>query len=171
MQPYFEQGLELGRSFVQPQYWGKRSLDYLWYGIGAFLKNNPQYKYLFGPVSLSNSYPQAAKDLMVQFYQSHFGQNDSLANAKTPCSLSPELKDVFPGQDYKAEFTRLKHLLANMGVSVPTLYKQYSELCDAGGVHFLSFNIDPDFNDCIDGLVLTDVSKLKAKKYQRYIGD
>ena len=29
MQPYFSQGLELGRSFVQPQYWGKRSLDYL----------------------------------------------------------------------------------------------------------------------------------------------
>ncbi|GLX80298.1 acyltransferase [Thalassotalea insulae] len=171
MLPYIEQGLELGRSFVQPQYWGKRSLDYLWYGIGAFLKSHPQYRYLFGPVSLSNSYPQAAKDLMVQFYCSHFGEQRLLARAKTPCTLLPELKDVFPGESYKQEFTKLKHLLANMGVTVPTLYKQYSELCEPGGVKFLSFNIDPDFNDCIDGLVLADVSMLKEKKRLRYIGD
>lgn len=171
MQPYFEQGLELGRSFVQPQYWGKRSLDYLWYGIGAFLKINPQYRYLFGPVSLSNSYPQTAKDLMVQFYHSHFGQQEQLANAKFPCALLPELQDLFPGENYKEEFVQLKHLLANIGVTVPTLYKQYSELCEPGGVKFLSFNIDPDFNDCIDGLVLTDVTMLKEKKRQRYIGD
>ncbi|XQW84512.1 GNAT family N-acyltransferase [Thalassotalea piscium] len=170
MAPYFEQGLELGRSFVQPQYWGKRSLDYLWYGISAFLKSNPQYKYLFGPVSLSNSYPQTAKDLMVQFYHSHFGHQELLASAKFPCTLLPELKDVFPGENYKEEFTQLKHLLANMGVTVPTLYKQYSELCEPGGVKFLCFNIDPDFNNCIDGLVMTDVSMLKAKKRQRYIG-
>ena len=56
---YFEQGLELGRSFVQPKYWGKRALDYLWMGIGAFIEQNQQYRYLFGPVSLSDAYPEA----------------------------------------------------------------------------------------------------------------
>ncbi|MFQ3236439.1 MAG: putative hemolysin [Paraglaciecola sp.] len=50
MVPYFKQGLELGRSFVQPKYWGKRSLDYLWFGIGAFLQRYPNYHSLFGPV-------------------------------------------------------------------------------------------------------------------------
>lgn len=50
--------IELGRSFVQPRYWGKRSLDYLWFGIGAFLRQNPEIKYLFGPVSLSQAYPR-----------------------------------------------------------------------------------------------------------------
>ena len=53
----------------------------------------------------------------------------------------------FTGNDYKAEFTQLKHLLANMGVNVPTLYKQYSEVAKDGGVAFLGFNVDPDFND------------------------
>ena len=38
MTPYFKQGIELGRSFVQPKYWGRKSLDYLWYGIGAFIR-------------------------------------------------------------------------------------------------------------------------------------
>ncbi len=67
MNTYLAQGLELGRSFVQPQYRGKRSLEYLWYGIGAVLSKNPQYRYLFGPVTLSNSYAQHAKDMLVHF--------------------------------------------------------------------------------------------------------
>ena len=171
MAPFMEQGLELGRSFVQPQYWGKRSLDYLWYGIGAFLKKNPQYRYLFGPVSLSNSYPQAAKNLIVSFYQAYFGHQDCFATAKYPCQLPDSMAKSFTGDDYKNEFMTLKNLLANMGVSVPTLFKQYSELCEPGGVQFLSFNIDPDFSDCIDGLVLTDMTKLKEKKRSRYIGE
>ena len=44
--PYLKDSIELGRSFVQPKYWGTRALDYLWYGIGAYLKNNPNIKYL-----------------------------------------------------------------------------------------------------------------------------
>ncbi|NMP30778.1 lysophospholipid acyltransferase family protein [Thalassotalea sp. M1531] len=171
MNEYFEQGLELGRSFVQPRYWGKRSLDYLWYGIGAFLKTRPQYRYLFGPVSLSDAYPKAAKDLLVQFYLQYFSGNSTTATAKAPYQLPAELKDSFCGQDYKKDFTKLKHLLANMGVAIPTLYKQYSEIAEAGGVKFLSFNIDPDFNDCIDGLVLVDIQMLKDKKRQRYMPD
>ncbi|XOV81197.1 MAG: GNAT family N-acyltransferase [Aestuariibacter sp.] len=169
MQPYFDKGLELGRSFVQPKYWGKRSLDYLWYGIGAFLTRYPQYRYLFGPVSLSNNFPKAAKDLLVEFYQLYFGNNDNIARSNYPYSLPKDLQNSFSGTDYKADFVTLKHLLANMGAAIPTLYKQYTELCEPGGVQFLGFGVDPDFNDCIDGLILVDLHKLKDKKRQRYM--
>ncbi|WP_438863972.1 GNAT family N-acyltransferase [Neptunicella sp.] len=169
MDAYFEQGLELGRSFVQPRYWGKRSLDYLWIGIGAFLQRHPHYRYLFGAVSLSNSYPAAAKDLLIQFYTLYFGSTASIAESKSPYSLPPGLESAFSGEDYKKDFTTLKHLLANMGVAVPTLYKQYTELCEPGGVQFLSFGVDPDFNDCVDGLVLVDLDKLKEKRRLRYM--
>lgn len=171
MTPYFERGLELGRSFVQPKYWGKRSLDYLWYGIGAFLTRYPQYQYLFGPVSLSNSFPEAAKELLVAFYQIYFGNKENIAVSKCPYNLPKELQNAFSGEDYKEDFTNLKHLLANMGVAIPTLYKQYTELCEPGGVQFLSFGVDPDFSDCIDGLILVDLHKLKDKKRQRYMPD
>ena len=169
MDMYFEQGLELGRSFVQPKYWGKRSLDYLWYGIGAFLQKHPNYRYLFGPVSLSNSYPAPAKDLLVRFYTLYFKQPLPIATAKTPYLLSASDTEYFSGDNYQQDFTALKHLLSNMGVAVPTLYKQYTETYEAGGVHFIDFNIDPDFNDCIDGLVIGDISMLKAKKRARYM--
>ena len=42
--PYLKNSIELGRSFVQPKYWGTRALDYLWFGIGAYIKNNPNIK-------------------------------------------------------------------------------------------------------------------------------
>ena len=57
-----------------------------------------------------------------------------------------------------------------MGVAVPTLYKQYSELCEQGGVRFLAFGTDPDFANCVDGLVLVDLTMLKAAKKARYLG-
>lgn len=173
MQPYLAAGLELGRSFVQPRYWGKRSLEYLWYGIGAYLKRNPDIRYLFGGVSLSNSFPQAARDHMVYFYSLYFSDTTCAAVSKQPYQLPQtvlsELQQHFSGHDYQEGFIQLKHLLANMGVSVPTLYKQYSELCEPGGVKFLAFGTDPGFANCVDGLVLVDISMLKASIKARYI--
>ena len=173
MDDILEHGLELGRSFVQPRYWGRRSLDYLWYGIGAFLRNNPEYRYLLGPVSISNSYPIAAKDMLVYFYSLYFGDPEHKAHAMLPhyidANKRPELEQHFSGQDYKADFTHLKASLKHMGCTVPTLYKQYTEMCQTGGVQFLDFNIDPDFANCIDGLVVVDLTQLSNKTRQRYI--
>ena len=75
----------------------------------------------------------------------------------------------FSGDDYLADLTRLKSMLDNLGCAIPTLYKQYSELCEPGGVRFIDFGTDPDFGDCVDGLVLVDLSRLKASRYARYI--
>lgn len=173
MDDILEHGLELGRSFVQPRYWGRRSLDYLWYGIGAFLRNNPEYQYLLGPVSMSNSYPIAAKDMLVYFYSLYFGDHTQKVHAITPYYIDsnkrPELEQHFSGQDYKVDFTHLKASLKHMGCTVPTLYKQYTEMCQEDGVHFLDFNIDPDFANCIDGLVVVDLKHLSDKTHQRYI--
>lgn len=144
------------------------------YGIGAYLKRHPEIRYLYGAVSLSNSYPKTARDLMVYFYQLYFHYPKTLATSHRPYLLPDieqhELQQQFVGNDYQTDFTHLKHLLANMGLSIPTLYKQYSELCEPGGAHFLAFGTDPDFGDCIDGLVLIDIEKIKPLKKQRYIG-
>ncbi len=171
---FLKNGLELGRSFVQQKYWGKRSLDYLWYGIGAFLVKNTQYRYLFGPVSISNMMPQLAKELLIYFYKLYFSDPRSMGCSRNPFRFSEPLTTLeaaFSGDDYRTDFKKLKSQLSNLGTAVPTLYKQYTELCEAGsnGVTFLDFNIDPDFNDCVDGLVIVDTLKLKEKKRKRYM--
>ena len=171
-QQYLSQGVELGRSFVQPCYWGKRSLDYLWYGIGAYLKRFPEVRYLLGPVSISNNYPEAAKELLSRFYMRHFPAHTPWAKARSPFNpqSSPFNIHQSANMDYKTEFAELKKNMGDMGVSVPTLYKQYSELCESGGVQFVDFNIDRDFSDCIDALIAVDMQLLKANKRKRYLG-
>jgi len=171
-QEYLPHSIELGRSFVQPRYWGKRSLDYLWYGIGAYLRENPEIKYLFGPVSMSNAYPQQAKEVIISFYQQQFGSELELATAKKPFIVSEQnqqfAKSEF-NEDYSVSFKILNSELKKLGVKVPTLYKQYVELCTDKGCHFIDFNIDPAFNNCIDSLIMVELDKITAKKRQRYI--
>lgn len=172
--PYLDQGLELGRSFVQQRYWGKRSLDYLWYGIGAYLKANPQYRYLFGPVSISNAMPQIARELLIFFYKLYFTERQTASCSRNPFRFSrpvAELAQSFAGDNYQQDLVHLKSLLNSMGTAIPTLYKQYTELCAPGGVVFLDFNVDPDFGDCVDGLVVVDIDQLKPNKRKRYIDD
>ncbi|TCI02145.1 lysophospholipid acyltransferase family protein [Corallincola luteus] len=173
MSPYLAKGLELGRSFVQPRYWGRRSLDYLWHGIGAYISRYPECRYLFGPVSISKEMPTAARDLMIQFYLQYFGSASQIARSHHPYRVAEnsQLGVTFSGENYIEEFALLKNMLANMECSVPTLYKQYSEVCEPGGVRFLDFGIDPEFAACIDGLVLVDTHLLKEKRRQRYMPD
>ena len=163
-------GIELGRSFIQPRYWGRRGLDYLWSGIGAYLARYPHYRYLFGPVSISGGLPPAARDLLVAFYRLWFPASHPLAVSRQPYPASlPDVLAQFAGVDYVEDLTRLKSLLGNLGCGIPPLYKQYSELCEPGGVQFIDFGSDPAFNNCVDGLVLVDLCYLKASRYQRYI--
>jgi putative hemolysin len=173
---YLYDSIELGRSFVQPKYWGSRALDYLWYGIGAYLKNNPQIKYMFGPVTLSATLPKIAKDMILYFYDQNFGDTKNLVEAKIPYNfksdqeLVKKLKTDFASDEYKDNFKALKNSLSSIGVSVPTLYKQYSELCEEGGISFCAYNVDPDFSDCIDSFIVVAIDKIKQKQKDRYFG-
>lgn len=167
--------IELGRSFVQPKYWGTRALDYLWYGIGAYLNKNPQIKYMFGPVSLSASYSQMSKDIIFNFFDNYFGDSTELVVSKSPYNFKTDenllkiLDKELLKDNYKEDFKTIKKLLKNFDSSVPVLYKQYAELCDDGGIKFCAYNIDEDFESCIDSFIVVDISKIKKAQRERYI--
>lgn len=171
--PILEDAIELGRSFVQPKYWGSRALDYLWQGIGAYLSHNPHIKYMIGPVSISGSFPKSAQDALVYFYTHYFGSTTRMLKAHSPYRLSQyvesDFSTFFKGDDYQEDFKRLKNYLKSFDVSVPTLYKQYTELCEDGGVEFIDFGIDVEFNNCIDGYILVDIRQIKEEKRKRYM--
>jgi putative hemolysin len=175
LRAHFSQSLELGRSFVQPRYQGMRALEYLWNGIGAYLATRPDIRYLFGPVSLSADYPESARQMVVHFYRRYFGAPERLATPRNPYVIpdaaQERLARLMPGADYAADFRILKGELAKVGLAVPTLYKQYADLCDVGGTRFLGFNVDPHFANCVDGLVQVDLLRLKPGKRERYLGD
>lgn len=171
---YLLHAIELGRSFVQPRYWGSNALDYLWHGIGAYLRLHPEIRYMYGPVSISHAYPLAAKNALVCFYSHYFKSGELLLQGRESFRICEtarlELESIFCGNDYNADLKTLKRYLKALDVAVPTLYKQYSELCEEGGFKIADFGIDRDFNNCVDGYVIADVGKIREKKRQRYIG-
>ena len=166
--PRLAAGLELGRSFVVPDYWGSRSLDYLWQGIGAYLQRHPGVRYLYGAVSISAALPRHASEQVVGYYQRFYGSELALASARRPFAFATPAP-TFDGLDIAAAFDAMKAALARLGTSVPTLYKQYTELCEPGGARFLAFGVDPDFSGSIDGLIEVDLEQLRPRKRQRYL--
>ncbi|TLX21179.1 GNAT family N-acetyltransferase [Thermomonas fusca] len=163
------QGMELGRSFVAQEYWGSRSIDYLWQGIGAYLRAHPRVRYLFGAVSISAALPAAARAQIVAHYAHWHGGPQGDAVSRRPYHY--EAAD--PGDAALDADTALRVLKANLdalGAQVPMLYKQYVELCEPGGARFLAFGVDPDFSDSVDGLIEVDIQRMRPKKRQRYLG-
>ena len=174
MDRFFRQGLELGRSFVQPKYQSRYALDYLWSGIGAFVKQRPRIRYLFGSASISRFYKQASIERIAYYYGTHFSHIDVGVTPKTPLLIGDKeqtaLASEFAGRDAEDDFKTLRDALAKEGRPVPVLYKHYARATRQDGVTFTAFNIDPSFNDCVDGFVIADLTKLKPKKKNRYLG-
>ncbi|CAM4243582.1 lysophospholipid acyltransferase family protein [Stenotrophomonas indicatrix] len=168
--PRIAEGLELGRSFVVPDYWGSRSLDYLWQGIGAYLQCQPGIRYLFGAVSISAALPRDAREQLVAYYQRYYGAADGRVQSNRPFQYFAA-PPCFGEMDAAAAFDVLKANLAALGTGVPTLYRQYTDLCEPGGARFLAFGVDPDFSDSIDGLIEVDLHAIRPHKRKRYLRD
>ncbi|CAH0189759.1 lysophospholipid acyltransferase family protein [Stenotrophomonas lactitubi] len=168
--PRIAEGLELGRSFVVPDYWGSRSLDYLWQGIGAYLQCQPGIRYLFGAVSISAALPRDAREQLVAYYQRYYGAADGRVQSNRPFQYFAA-PPCFGELDAAAAFDVLKANLAALGTGVPTLYRQYTDLCEPGGARFLAFGVDPDFSDSIDGLIEVDLHAIRPHKRKRYLRD
>lgn len=171
--PFLDQAVELGRSFIQPAYWGSRSLDYLWQGIGAYLASRPDVRYLFGPVSLSASLPFEAREWIVHYHQHYFGSGAALARPRNPFVISPAVaaaaNAAWSGRSVSEGLLALRQRLDALHAQLPVLYRQYADLCEPEGVHFLGFGIDPAFGGCVDGLVQLDLAHLRPAKRARYL--
>lgn len=172
--PFLRRSVELGRSFVHPRHWGSRSLDYLWQGVGAYLRRHPEVRYLFGPVSLSAQLPGSARDWIVHCHRHFFADGEGLARARNPFRVSTpvavQAAATWDRVDVRSGLARLKEQLQRNGCTIPTLYRQYVELCEPDGVRFLDFGVDPAFGHCVDGLIRVDLNRLKPAKRQRYLG-
>lgn len=170
---FLDGAVELGRSFVQPAYWGSRSLDYLWQGIGAYLRCRP-VRHLIGPVSLSAALPLAAREWIVHYHRHYFGDPERLAVARNPFVVSAQVEAeasaAWSGRTQGEALAHLRARLDSMGAQLPVLYKQYADVCEPDGVRFLAFGVDPAFGGCVDGLVRLDLTRLRPAKRSRYLG-
>ena len=160
--------LELGRSFVHPQYQKSFSaMLLLWKGIGKYVARNPRYRVLFGAVSISNQYQSISRRLMVSFLERHALLKDwaGLVRVRNPFRSGPP--DELPQAvlDIKDLATVVSDIEPQQA-GVPILLRQYLKL----GGKLLGFNLDPDFSNVLDGLILVDLTKTEPKLLERYLG-
>lgn len=165
--------LELGRSFVRPEYQRQYApLLLLWKAIACFVAMRPETPVLFGAVSISNTYNHASRELIYSFFEAR-KQGDALADLVTPrqpfrpcrpwhwdgravCSVLRDLDDLSePIADVETD-----------GKGLPILLKQYAKV----GGKLLGFNVDRKFSDVLDGLVLVDLRATEPAVLERYMG-
>lgn len=161
--------LELGRSFVRAEYQKNyNALLMLWKGIGRFIARHPQYRLLFGPVSISPRYSDSSHQLLMAFLQqNHFAAEFSelveafnpprLASAPTASSLvAATVGDV----------DRLVARAEKDGKGIPVLLRQYLKL----NARMIGFNVDPNFGEALDALMLVDLTTVDRMILNRYLG-
>jgi putative hemolysin len=170
---YLTPALELGRSFVRPEYQkAYPALFLLWRGIAQFVVRHPRYKRLFGAVSMSNEYDELSRQLLVSFLQFNKSSPDlaRLVRAKTPPPVRPAAGRGPGGHWLQGkEIGDVAALISEIEAGqkgVPILLKQYLRL----GGKVLGFNRDVRFGDVIDGLVLVDLTQTGQKVLARYMG-
>lgn len=160
--PVLRRGLELGRSWVRKEYQQKPlPLFLLWKGILKYLLDNPQYQYLYGPVSISNSFSQFSKSLIVNFiYQNHF--DSEMAQMVKPRKKFKVDFSQIDAEILTASSKSLKNLDALISeietthIKVPVLLRQYMAL----NAKIICFNIDPKFSDCLDGFLVLNLENV-----------
>jgi len=165
--------VELGRSFVRAEYQKSFSaLLLLWKGISQFLVNNPQYRMLFGPVSISNDYRPESRHLMVRFLNAYCRDEhlSRLVRARNPFRLKArrDVDDIIEGTA-QWDIDTLSTVIADFETDqkgVPVLLRQYLKL----GGRLVAFNVDSGFSDTLDGLIVVDVARTERRTIGRYMG-
>lgn len=138
LKKYFPHMMELGRSFVHPDYqsrsMGRKSLyalDNLWDGLGAIILDNHHLKYLFGKVTMYPHFNQKARNMILYFLRRHFNDPEDLVVPIDPANIDineEEMKKIFTGWRYKDNYKILSREVRNLNENIPPLINAYMGL-------------------------------------------
>lgn len=160
LQDMLKQTMELGRSFIVREYQKKpMPLFLLWKGILYFILKNPEYRYLMGPVSISDDYSTTSKAMIIKFIMMHhfdwkLARSITPRNAYKFRTVDQNLNVLMETMD--ADINSLDKFIGDvdeMNSGLPVLLKKYIKL----NAKIIGFNVDPKFNNCLDGLMSLDL--------------
>lgn len=157
-----QSSLELGRSWIRKEYQQKAlPLFLLWKGILKFVIDNPRYRYLIGPVSISNTFSNFSKSLIVDYITRHHFDHEMAQYVKPRKQFKVDFASIDTDLLMAGEenFKKLDNLISEIethNIKVPVLLRQYISL----NAKIICFNIDPKFADCLDGFLVLDLQKV-----------
>jgi len=158
-----EKTIELGRAFIIKEYQQKpMPLFLLWKGVIHVTLRYPEYKYLMGGVSISNKFSNFSKSLMIEFMKSHYYDPFIAQYVHPKKEYKVILKDVdkdFVFDTAKADMNKFDKIIDEIepgNLRLPVLLKKYVKQ----NAKLVAFNVDPKFNNAVDGLMYLRISDL-----------
>lgn len=162
LRPFFRKVIEMGRAYISSEYQQKPlPLFLLWRGIVHVCLRNPEHKFLMGGVSISDKFSEFSKSLMIEFMRSHY-YDSAVAQYIHPkhdfkVKLKERDKNLF-FDEVESDLNKLDKIIDDLEpeMRMPVLIKKYIKQ----NAKVISFNVDPSFNDAIDGLMYIRISEL-----------
>ncbi len=174
---YIPYTLELGRSFVQPDYQSSKTgakalfaLDNLWDGLGALTVDHPEIKYFFGKVTMYTHFHTEARNLIQYFFMKYFRDKENLVYPKRPVEFGIDMEkmaEIFSGGDYKEDYRILSQSVRQYGENIPPLFNAYMNLSPS--MKTFGTVINDTFGDVLETGIILTVSDLYEAKVGRHI--
>lgn len=164
--------LELGRSFIVPEHQRNYgALLLLWKGIAQYVAQHPRYRVLFGPVSVSAEYRPHSQALLVDFLKRTCFDHQlaQLIRARRPFRRTHSLAALSGDLAVLGDVDGLSELMTKIepdGKGVPVLLRQYLKL----GAKVIGFNVDANFSDVVDGMIVVDLARVEPRELSKYMG-
>ena len=176
---YLPYTIELGRSFVQPDYQpskslskGLYSLDNLWDGLGSLIDIYPEAKYYFGKVTMYPQLERTSRDMILYFMQNQFPDKDNLVTVRPELNLpilaDPEwLASIFTADNYHDNYKILVKQVRERGAAVPPLVNAYMSLSPT--LRSFGTALNPGFGKVEETGILVTISDIFEEKVKRHL--
>ncbi len=178
LKEYMPHLVELGRSFVQPEYQrtgahakkGIFALDNLWDGLGAVVIDNPGVKYFFGKMTMYPHFQKKARDLILYFLDRYFGDREDLVIPIHPMQPEYDKKEMdalFSGNNYLENYKILSQQVRQLGENIPPLFNSYMNLSPT--MKIFGTVINYEFGDVEETGLMITIKDLYLDKVTRHL--
>lgn len=173
---YLPHSIELGRSFVQPNYQpaynlrkGMYSLDNLWDGLGALSVEHPEVKYLYGKMTMYADYDVYARDILLYFLRNFFPDPQHLVyphESIIPKYPDKEFENIFTGTTYEENYKTLVRIVRQNKENIPPLVNAYMNL--SSSMMIFGTSVNSHFGGVEETGMLITIDDIYEKKKNRY---
>jgi len=174
---YLPYSMELGRSFVQPNYQptfnmkkGMYSLDNLWDGLGAMVVESPEVKYLFGKMTMYTDFNKDARDILLYFLYNFFPDRDALLTPHNQLQFETpeeELEKIFTGSTFEENYKILSKTLRSKRENIPPLFNAYMNLSPT--MRTFGTAVNDEFGYVEETGMMITLGDVYEKKHKRYV--
>ncbi len=174
---YLPYTIELGRSFVQPDYQpvynlrrGLFSLDNLWDGLGAVVVKYSDAKYLFGKITMYPHFDSFARDMILYFMRKYFPDKENLVAPRNPLPINTDVKileSIFSGVNYEENYRILVQKVRKLGENIPPLFNAYMSLSSTMKTFGTALN--DHFGNVEETGILVTVNDIYGEKKDRHL--